>query len=91
MIPGSNELSKDDQKKLKSALPQIKAGDAPPIKKVKKEPEDAEEEKEMKKQNDELFKIKDKLSSVKKSDLIVMLEENEQQIPEGVSSVCILF
>ncbi|KAF3422106.1 hypothetical protein E2986_01385 [Frieseomelitta varia] len=87
MIPGSNELSKDDQKKLKSALPQIKAGDAPPIKKAKEEPEDAEEEKEMKKQNDELFKIKDKLSSVKKSDLIAMLEENEQQIPEGVSSI----
>lgn len=90
-LPGKDELSKDDQKKLKSVLPRIKVDDVPPVKKIKDEPEDAEEEKEMKKQNDELFAIKDKLSSIKKPDLITMLEENEQQIPEGVSAVCILF
>lgn len=44
----------------------------------------------MKKQNDELFSIKDILSSIKKSDLIAILEKNEQQIPEGVSTVCVL-
>ncbi|XP_020719447.2 poly [ADP-ribose] polymerase isoform X1 [Bombus terrestris] len=86
-LPGKDELSKDDQKKLKSVLPRIKVDDVPPIKKIKDEPEDAEEEKEMKKQNDELFAIKDKLSSIKKPDLITMLEENEQQIPEGISAI----
>lgn len=86
-LPGKEELSKEDQKKLKDALPKIKSDDAPPIKKIKDEPVDVKEEEEMKKQNDELFSIKDILSSIKKSDLIAMLEKNEQQIPEGVSTI----
>ncbi|XP_076760551.1 poly-(ADP-ribose) polymerase [Xylocopa sonorina] len=86
-LPGKDELSKDDQKKLKTVLPQIKSGDAPPIKKIKDEPEDAQEEKEIKTQNEELFKIRDMLSSVKKPDLISMLQENEQHVPEGVSHI----
>lgn len=57
------------------------------LKKIKDEPVDVKEEEEMKKQNDELFSIKDILSSIKKSDLIAMLEKNEQQIPEGVSTI----
>ncbi|CAK9797855.1 Poly [ADP-ribose] polymerase [Anthophora quadrimaculata] len=86
-LPGKDDLSKDDQKKLKAALPKIKSDNVPPIKKIKTEQEDAEEEAAMKKQNDELFAIKDILSSIKKPDLVSMLEENEQQIPEGVSTI----
>ncbi|OAD52149.1 Poly [ADP-ribose] polymerase [Eufriesea mexicana] len=86
-IPGNEDLSKDDKKKIKTVLPKMKSDDAPPIKKIKEEPEDAEEEKEMKKQNDELFAVRDILSSIKKPDLIAMLEKNEQHIPEGVSTI----
>lgn len=87
ILPGIKDLSKDDKKKVEAALPKINASNVPPIKKVKKEADDAEEEEEMKKQNDELFKIRDILSSIKKSDLITMLEENDQQIPEGVPAI----
>lgn len=87
VLPGIKDLSKEDQAKVKTALPKIKS-DNIPTKKVKKETEDAEEEEEMKTQNSEIFKIKDMLSIIKKSDLAAILEKNEQQIPEGVSAVC---
>ncbi|XP_053972152.1 poly [ADP-ribose] polymerase [Hylaeus volcanicus] len=87
LLPGIEGLSKDDQKKVKNSLPKIKSDGPPAVKKVKDEPEDAEEETEMKKQNDELFKTRDILSPIKKNDLIAILEKNEQQIPEGVSAI----
>lgn len=62
-------------------------GDAPPIKKIKNEPEDEEETKLIKKQNDELYAIKDKISSLEKNDLIAILEKNGQQIPTGTPNV----
>ena len=87
VLPGIGNLSKEDQATVKSTLPKIKSDGVPPVKKVKDEAEDVEEEKELKKQNDELFKVRDVLSALKKSDLIEMLENNEQQVPEGVTAV----
>lgn len=87
MLPGKEDLSKDDLKKVKEVLPKIKSEDVPPVKKIKNEPEDAAEEAELKKQNDALFAIKDTLSSIKKADLIAMLEANEQHVPEGTSAI----
>ncbi|XP_031827907.1 poly-(ADP-ribose) polymerase [Nomia melanderi] len=86
-LPGFGDLPKDDQKKVKAALPKIKSDDVPAIKKLKNEPEDVEEENEMKQQNEELFKVRDMLSSMKKNELIAILEKNEQQIPEGVPAI----
>nr|XP_034188082.1 poly [ADP-ribose] polymerase [Osmia lignaria] len=86
VLPGIKDFSKEDQAKVKNALPKIKSDDIP-IKKVKNETQDAEEEEEMKEQNQEIFKIKDILSPIKKLDLIAMLEKNEQQIPEGVPAI----
>ncbi|KZC08363.1 PREDICTED: poly [ADP-ribose] polymerase [Dufourea novaeangliae] len=86
-LPGIKDLSKDDQKKVKTVLPSIKSDGVPPVKKVKDEPEDTQEEEQMKQQNDELFKVRDMLSQINKKDLIVMLEKNEQQVPQGVSNL----
>ncbi|XP_076649690.1 poly-(ADP-ribose) polymerase [Halictus rubicundus] len=87
MLPGFGDLSKDDQKKVKSDLPKLKESDVVPVKKMKEELEDVDEQNEMKKQNEELFKIRDMLSSIKKNDLITILEKNEQQIPEGIAAI----
>ena len=85
-LPGIKDFSKEDQTKVKNALPKIKSDDIP-IKKVKNETEDPEEEEEMKEQNLEIFKIRDILSPIKKPDLSAMLEKNEQEIPEGVPAI----
>ncbi|XP_033328280.2 poly-(ADP-ribose) polymerase [Megalopta genalis] len=86
-LPGWKDLSKDDQKKVKADLPKLKSSDIPSVKKMKEEPQDMQEEHEMEKQNKELFKIRDMLSSLKKNDIIAILEKNEQQIPEGMTAL----
>ena len=87
VLPGVGDLSKEDQAAVKSTLPKIKSDGAPPVKKVKDEVVDVEEEEELKKQNGELFKIRDVLSALKKPDLIELLENNEQQIPDGIAAM----
>ncbi|XP_076286203.1 poly-(ADP-ribose) polymerase [Lasioglossum baleicum] len=87
VLPGFGDLSKEDQKRVKSDLPKLQEGEFVPVKKMKEELEDVDEQNEMKKQNEELFKIRGMLSPIKKSDLISILEKNEQQIPEGISNI----
>lgn len=90
-LPGAKQLSKEDQANLKTSLPKMNQGDIPPPpKKVKDEPEDTEETKLIKKQNDELYAIKDKISHLGKKEMIEFLEENGQGIPSGTSNVSAL-
>lgn len=87
-LSGTKELSKEDRNSLKTALPKIAQGDMPPPpKKIKDEPEDAEEAKMMKKQNEELYALKDQISDLEKNQLIALLEKNHQEIPTGTSNV----
>lgn len=87
-LPGATELSKEELASLKAALPKMTQGDIPPpVKKIKDEPEDAEEVKLMKKQNEQLYAIKDQISSLDKKEMIALLEKNHQEIPSGVSNV----
>ncbi|KAG5315729.1 PARP polymerase, partial [Acromyrmex insinuator] len=87
-LPGAEQLSKEDRANLKTSLPKMNQGDIPPPpKKVKDEPEDAEETKLIKKQNDELYAIKDKISHLGKKEMIELLEENDQRIPSGTSNI----
>ena len=87
-LPGAKQLSKEDQANLKASLPKMNQGDVPPpAKKVKDEPEDIEEAKLIKKQNDELYAIKDKISHLGKKEMSELLEENDQGIPSGTSNV----
>lgn len=87
-LPGAKELSPEDRKTLKNALPKISPKeDAPPVKKLKEEPEDKEETEQMRKQNEEMYAVRDKLSAMKKNDMGKILEQNEQQIPEGASAI----
>lgn len=90
-LPGIKALSKEDQATVKKGLPKISNGDAaPPAKKPKDEPEDAKEEEKLKEQNTKIFKMRDSLSLLNKKELVMILETNEQQVPEGVSTVCAL-
>lgn len=59
----------------------------PPPKKVKDEPEDKEELELMKKQNEELYTIRDQISGLGKNKLIAILEKNRQEVPIGESNV----
>lgn len=86
-INGIKTLSKEDQATVKKTLPKIENSDAPPIKKVKDEPEDLEEEKQLKEQNKKIFQIRDALSSFNKNNLKTFLELNKQEVPEGVSAM----
>lgn len=61
----------------------------PPPKKIKNDPEDAEEAKLIKKQNEELYAIKDAISILEKKEMIALLEKNHQAIPSGTSNVSI--
>lgn len=91
-LSGAKVLSKEDLQSLKSALPKMAAADVPPQpKKMKNEPEDAEEAKKIKKQNDELYAIKDKISILPKKEMVAILERNHQEIPTGTSNVSILY
>lgn len=83
-LPGAKSLGADDLKLLKKALPKVKGADLPPpAKKVKTEPVDEAEEKEMKKQNEELFKIRDQLSTLSRKELVSLFEKNQQNVPES--------
>lgn len=87
-LPGVKELSKEDRNSLKAALPKMTQGEMPPPpKKIKEEPEDAEDAKLMKKQNEELYAIKDQISHLEKNKLVALLEKNHQEIPTGTSNV----
>ncbi|XP_012538492.2 poly [ADP-ribose] polymerase [Monomorium pharaonis] len=87
-LPGAKQLSKEDQQSLKTSLPKVTQGEVPPPpKKIKDEPEDAEEQKLMKKQNDELYAIKDKISILEKKEMIALLEKNRQEVPSGTSNI----
>ncbi|XP_070152287.1 poly [ADP-ribose] polymerase [Polyergus mexicanus] len=87
-LPGIKELSKEDKNSLKTALPKMTQGDMPPPpKKIKDEPEDAEDAKLMKKQNEELYAIKDQMSDLEKNKLVALLEKNHQEIPTGTANI----
>lgn len=86
-LPGIKTLSKEDQATVKKELPKINNGDVPPIKKLKNEPEDTEEEEKLKEQNKKIFTMRDTLSLLNKKELVMILELNEQEIPEGVSAI----
>lgn len=87
-LPGIKELSKEDRENLKTVLPKVSQADMPPpSKKMKEEPEDAEEAKLIKKQNEELYSVRDQVSRLGKKELIIILERNRQEIPTGESNV----
>ncbi|EFN69632.1 Poly [ADP-ribose] polymerase [Camponotus floridanus] len=87
-LPGVKELSKEDRNSLKAALPKMTQGEMPPPpKKIKEEPEDAEDAELMKKQNVELYTIKDKITPLGKNKLVGLLEKNHQEIPTGISNI----
>lgn len=87
-LPGVKELSKEDRNSLKAALPKMTQDEIPPPpKKIKEEPEDAENAKLMKKQNEDLFTMKDQISRLEKNQLVALLEKNHQEIPTGISNV----
>lgn len=89
MIPGFELLSKDDQRLVTKSLTKIKEGDASEIKKPKHEPEDLEEENQLKEQNQLIFSMRDKLNGLPKQALASLLIKNNQQVPEGIPSVSI--
>ncbi|XP_024936597.1 poly [ADP-ribose] polymerase isoform X2 [Cephus cinctus] len=87
-LPGTDSLSKEDQGTLIKTLPKIKGENIPPsVKKIKNEPDDEEEEKLLKEQNVKIFKMRDELSKLNKDNLIMLLQENHQGIPEGISNM----
>ncbi|GAB1867984.1 Poly [ADP-ribose] polymerase [Camponotus japonicus] len=87
-LPGVKELSKEDRNSLKAALPKMTQGEIPPPpKKIKEELEDVEDAKLMKKQNEELYAIKDQISHLEKNKLVALLEKNHQEIPTGTSNI----
>ncbi|XP_015184102.1 PREDICTED: poly [ADP-ribose] polymerase [Polistes dominula] len=86
-LAGIKSLSKEDQANVKKELPKISNDDAVVVKKLKEEPEDAEEENKLKEQNKQLFAMRDTLSSLNKKELREILETNKQQVPEGVSAM----
>lgn len=91
-LSGAEALSKEDLQSLKAALPKMTKDDVPPPpKKVKSEPEDKKETQEIKKQNNELYAIKDQISSLRKHDLMAILEQNCQKVPTGTSNVSISY
>ncbi|XP_044593172.1 poly [ADP-ribose] polymerase [Cotesia glomerata] len=84
-LPGFKTLKKEDQALIKKTLPAIKESEAPPVKKLKSEPVDTAEDEAMKKQNKKLFDTIDNLKSVKKADMIAVLQQNNQFVPDGES------
>ncbi|KAK7070987.1 Poly [ADP-ribose] polymerase 1 [Halocaridina rubra] len=87
-IPGFNTLSADDKKMLRSKIKKIevkrKAEDVPDsaTKKVK-----TEEEEVVRKQSKKMYKCRDQLKTLKKKELMYLLEHNDQYIPKGESSM----
>ncbi|KAG0725102.1 Poly [ADP-ribose] polymerase [Chionoecetes opilio] len=85
-LPGFFTLSADDKKMVKEKLKKIagkrKAEDEPDCatKKIKSEDDEI-----MRKQNKIMFRHRDKLEDLKKKNLSLILEDNEQYIPVGES------
>lgn len=75
----------------------VKTEDLPPVKKLKEEPkdevdkaEDSKKEKDLQDQNKIMYKYRDSLKDkLKKSELISLLEYNEQEVPAGEDRVII--
>lgn len=99
-VHGFSDLSAEDKKKLLKELPAQTAakkhkmeGDSvdggAPSKKIKKEDDAGEKEmkEQIKKQNKILYKYRDELEQLSKSDLQALLEHNDQHIPAGKSEV----
>ena len=87
-IPGFKTLGQEDKDKVKSLLPKMKDADVPTAaKKPKIEPEDAQEEKELKAQTKSFFSIRDKLSVLSRGLLVELLEANGQTPPTADSDV----
>lgn len=99
MIPCFKDLETSDQNMLKKKLPQIEEPidtnanngdnktDESESPQKKKKPNNKSEDKELKKQSDLLFKLRDNLNAIKKSDLIELLNCNEITVPEGISKI----
>ncbi|XP_044004098.1 poly [ADP-ribose] polymerase-like [Aphidius gifuensis] len=89
VLPGFEALNKDDKKTIKTKLPKIKNElDASSAKKIKIDPDTNADEKLMKKQNEELFKLKDQLATLTKKELTSLLNANDQTVPKG--TYCII-
>ena len=93
-LPGFKALSQEEQELVKKALPATTAKkadetDGPgPSKRTKTEELDKEEEKELKKQNKLIFRIRDQLKShLKKPHLAKLLECNELSVPSGTDNM----
>ncbi|XP_054169146.1 poly [ADP-ribose] polymerase 1-like [Oppia nitens] len=88
-LPFFSGLEEEDKKLLKKKLPQIeKPADCEtncesPAKKPKLSSGD---DKKLKKQSDLLFKYQEFLKSMKKQDLIELMEYNKIEVPEGMPS-----
>ncbi|KAF5303926.1 hypothetical protein FQA39_LY01711 [Lamprigera yunnana] len=87
-LPGFKALKKSDQATALKEVPEIKQEDIPE-KKVKIEDTvdaavDEKVDKKLKAQNKIIFKYRDNLKELPKKHLILLLEENNQQVPTGV-------
>jgi hypothetical protein len=90
-LPGAAQLSKEDQQSLKVLLPRVPRDYTPsPPKRMNYTPEDMKKEMLMKKQNEELYALKDRISSLETQDMTALLEENHQEIPSGTPNVSVL-
>ncbi|XP_014252361.1 poly [ADP-ribose] polymerase [Cimex lectularius] len=90
LLPGLNELKAEDQKTVKDALPKIDPPatvkdetDGPPPEKKKKESNSTGENEEMKKQNKTMYKYRDSLKALTKTQLTQLLVYNNQEDPVG--------
>ncbi|CAG9763321.1 unnamed protein product [Ceutorhynchus assimilis] len=83
-IPGYKGLDKADQQEAAKALPAIKQEEVAVIaKKIKLDVEEDLLDKEYREQNKIMFKHRDALSTLKKNQLVALLNYNKQDIPEG--------
>ncbi|XP_011692296.1 PREDICTED: poly [ADP-ribose] polymerase 1-like [Wasmannia auropunctata] len=83
-LPGAAQLSNEDLERLKASLSKMSQDDMPPPpKKIKVESEDAEL---MKKQNEELYAMKDQISHLEKNDMVALWVKNNQELKEDLES-----
>lgn len=86
-LPGFNSLKKEDKAMVKKEIPALKGNDIP-VKKLKEEPIDIDQEialdKKIDKQNNQYFKYRDLLSHYSKKKLHEILQANSQDTPPGI-------
>ncbi|XP_013185212.2 poly [ADP-ribose] polymerase isoform X1 [Amyelois transitella] len=85
VLPGFSDLAEEDQKMIKEIVKPLDSGEVP-IKKLKSEKPDPEEqklEKTMKKQNDLYQKYKTGLGKFSAGDVESLLEANSQEVPQN--------